>query len=272
MGNYDPFSDPRPGWVNGPTADGLIMDSHGDRIFGRYLAPALYTEGERRPVVILCHGFPGQEQNIDLAQALRRAGYFVIYFWYRGVWGSYGNYSFTHIIEDVHTVVDYIRSGKTGLAIDPEQIHLIGHSMGGFAVLNALATGLQIKKAILMAPCDLCHRYYHDTRAFASLMACKEGGYFRLAHDTVLEEDVAENASRWYFPDLVDRLPKDIPYRFLCGIQDTVCPADQHVKPLLAAMEEQGFDVTYQELDDGHAFHASRLHLAQVVADLLKDE
>ena len=70
---FDPHADPKPGFIKEPTADGLLMDSHGDRIFGRYLSPALYKEGERRPVVIMCHGMPGQEQNIDLAQALRRA-------------------------------------------------------------------------------------------------------------------------------------------------------------------------------------------------------
>jgi AmmeMemoRadiSam system protein A len=74
---FDPHADPKPGFIKEPTADGLLMDSHGDRIFGRYLSPALYKEGERRPVVIMCHGMPGQEQNIDLAQALRRAGCFV---------------------------------------------------------------------------------------------------------------------------------------------------------------------------------------------------
>ena len=50
---FDPHADPKPGWVKAPTADGLVMDSHGDRIFGRYLSPALYSVDERRPVVIL---------------------------------------------------------------------------------------------------------------------------------------------------------------------------------------------------------------------------
>ena len=268
---FDPHADPKPGWIKAPTADGLVMDSHGDRIFGRYLSPALYSVDERRPVVILCHGFPGQEQNIDLAQALRRAGFFVIYFWYRGVWGSHGNYSFTHIIEDIHTVVDYVRSGRTGLPIDTDRIYLFGHSMGGFAALNALATGLKVNRAILMAPCNLCYRYFYDKPALASLVSAKDRGYFRLTHYTALEDDLEENAQRWFFPNLIDRLPAHIPYHFICGMQDTVCPAEQHVKPLLTAMEARGFDVTYQEWDDGHSFHATRLYLADVITGLLKD-
>ena len=32
------------------------------------------------PVVILLHGFPGNERNLDLAQDMRRAGWDVLYF------------------------------------------------------------------------------------------------------------------------------------------------------------------------------------------------
>ena len=41
---FDLHSDPRPGFVKAPSADGLIMDSHGDRIFGRYQNPYLEDE------------------------------------------------------------------------------------------------------------------------------------------------------------------------------------------------------------------------------------
>jgi hypothetical protein len=33
------------------------------------------------------HGFPGNERNFDVAQALRRAGYAALVFHYRGSWG-----------------------------------------------------------------------------------------------------------------------------------------------------------------------------------------
>src|SRR5580704_5435361 len=32
------------------------------------------------PVVLLLHGFPGNEKNLDLAQAIRRDGWDVVYF------------------------------------------------------------------------------------------------------------------------------------------------------------------------------------------------
>ena len=63
----------------------------------------------------------------------------------------------------------------------------------------------------------------------------------------------------------MERLPRDIPYTILCGMQDTVCPAETHVMPMLEKMKALGFDVQYMEHDDGHSFHASRLWLASTV-------
>ncbi len=265
---YHYAADPKPGWIYGPSADGLVMESHGARIFGRYLTPARYEENQLCPVVILCHGFPGQEQNIDLAQALRRAGFIVIYFWYRGVWGSHGDYSFTHIIEDVATVVDYVKAGKTGLPIDPERIYLFGHSMGGFAVLNALAGGVQVPKAVLMAPCDLGRRYLYDPVACRRLLSSKDNGYFQLSHPNILEEDVTEHAEHWYFPNLIDRLPADISYTFIGGTQDETTPPETNIVPLLTCMQSRQYNVQYYSLDDGHSFHASRIKLAELVASI----
>ena len=50
------------------------------------------------PAVILLHGFPGNERNLDLAQDIRRAGWDVLYFNYRGSWGTPGNFSFGHAV------------------------------------------------------------------------------------------------------------------------------------------------------------------------------
>lgn len=47
------------------------------------------------PTVILLHGYPGNEKNLDLAQSLRREGWNVLFFHYRGAWGSEGEFSLT---------------------------------------------------------------------------------------------------------------------------------------------------------------------------------
>ena len=73
------------------------------------------------PTVLLLHGFPGYEQNMDLAQAIRRAGWNVFTFHYRGAWGSHGDFSFTHASEDCAAMLAYLRvpANATRLGVDP---------------------------------------------------------------------------------------------------------------------------------------------------------
>ena len=69
---------------------------------GATINAVLYTAAGAgpHPTVLLLHGLPGNEQNLDLAQAARRAGFVVLTLHYRGAWGSPGAFSFTHAIED----------------------------------------------------------------------------------------------------------------------------------------------------------------------------
>ena len=87
------------------------------------------------PLVVLMHGLPGNEQNLDLAQALRRAGWAVMTFHYRGCFGSEGQFSIDHVLEDANVAV--AQSATPAVAtlwnIDPTRIVVIGHSMGGLA-------------------------------------------------------------------------------------------------------------------------------------------
>lgn len=92
------------------------------------------------PTVVLCHGLPGLEKNLDLAQAMRRAGWTVITFNYRGSWGSPGDYRFAHNLEDTNAVIAFARNpvNAAKLRIDPKRLVIMGHSMGGWvAALTA---------------------------------------------------------------------------------------------------------------------------------------
>src|SRR4051812_41056545 len=46
----------------------------------------------KHPTLLLLHGFPGNERNLDLAQVVRARGWNAIYFDYRGSWGSQGSF------------------------------------------------------------------------------------------------------------------------------------------------------------------------------------
>jgi pimeloyl-ACP methyl ester carboxylesterase len=102
----------------------------------------LLASGEAsKPTLILLHGLPGNERNLDLAQAVRRAGWNVLTFTYRGAWGSPGTFSIANAIADANAAVDFLRQPEVAAKyrVDPRRIVLGGHSMGGFAALEVAA-------------------------------------------------------------------------------------------------------------------------------------
>ncbi|MCL1940324.1 MAG: alpha/beta hydrolase [Synergistaceae bacterium] len=113
-----------------------------------------YAQGQKAsPTVILCHGFPGFEKNADIAQTLRRAGFNVFIFSYRGAWGSQGDFTFANVITDTCKAVCYIKSDEFPLKerVNGQPVILIGHSMGGFAAVMAAARLPEVRHVISIA-------------------------------------------------------------------------------------------------------------------------
>src|SRR6266705_3237335 len=82
----------------------VTITSGGSRMNGLvYLAAPL----GQHPVVVFLHGYPGNGKNLDLEQAVRRAGYQALYVDYRGMWGSGGTFSFAHALEDTKAVLTW---------------------------------------------------------------------------------------------------------------------------------------------------------------------
>ncbi len=136
----------------------IAVPSHGAQLLG-----ALYLAAGSgpHPTAIIYHGFPGYEQNLDLAQTLRRAGYNVLAVHYRGSWGVSGNFSFAHAIEDADAEVEWISSAEVAAKyrIDPARIVLIGHSMGGYMALSAAAHHSGVAAAVSISGASLGHRF-----------------------------------------------------------------------------------------------------------------
>ena len=123
-------SDPAPTKDFPPTMDSPDIMSHGSRLNAIiYLAAGAEPHG----TVLLMHGFPGNEQNLDLAYVIRRAGWNVLFPHYRGSWGSAGTFSFSNALEDTQAALDFARDPASAkkYRIDTKKIVLIGHSMGG---------------------------------------------------------------------------------------------------------------------------------------------
>jgi len=112
---------------------GVTFDSDGHRLLGvLYLARG----EEPKPTVLLLHGCPGLEKNLDLAVRLREAGWNSLLFHYRGCWGSAGRYDLRTVPRDVVAAVDYLCGSP---AVDSSWIAAVGHSMGGWAAIVTAA-------------------------------------------------------------------------------------------------------------------------------------
>jgi acetyl esterase/lipase len=87
------------------------------------------------PTVLNLHGTPGNEQNVDIAQTLRRAGYNVLCFHYRGAWGSPGSFTQAGGVEDAVAALAFLQDPAVvaKFQIDIKRLIVIGHSYGGFA-------------------------------------------------------------------------------------------------------------------------------------------
>ena len=108
------------------------------------------------PTLLLLHGLPGNEQNLDLAQAARRAGWNVLTFHYRGSWGS-GSYSFAHCVEDGAAALAFLRSPDAArkYRINTDRIVVAGHSLGGIVAARVAADDDAVAGTFLIDPADV---------------------------------------------------------------------------------------------------------------------
>ena len=132
----------------------IHVPSHGVLINGIVYSPA---GAGPHPTLVICHGLPGNEKNLDLAQAVRRAGWNAVTFNYRGSWGSPGQFRFIQNIEDAQAVLEYLRAPANAarLGIDTKRIAIAGHSMGGWVTASVAAHDRGLIGAILISAADM---------------------------------------------------------------------------------------------------------------------
>jgi pimeloyl-ACP methyl ester carboxylesterase len=150
------FTDPPADAAHPAKMTVLHIPSHGLLINGIAYQPA---GAGLHPTLVICHGLPGNEKNLDLAQAVRRAGWNAVTFNYRGSWGSPGVYRFTQNLEDSDAVLAYLRDPASAarLGIDTQRIAIAGHSMGGWVVAHTAAHDHALLGAILISAGDMGH-------------------------------------------------------------------------------------------------------------------
>ena len=186
-----------------PSMDELSFSSGGARLNGlMYVAQGM----ESHATVILLHGYPGNERNLDLAQSIRRAGANVLYFNYRGAWGSGGTFTFANAQDDVAAAIRWLRTPDVAAKyrIDVNHVALIGHSMGAWLALLGAAGDSTITCVGALELADMSRRAQGiraDSAASRERLAydqwITEPGAPLKADATELESSLATNAQRW---------------------------------------------------------------------------
>ncbi len=251
---------------------GSPIESGGDRLNGiAYLAQGPGPH----PTLILLHGYPGEERNLDLAQAIRRSGWNVLFFHYRGAWGSEGSFSFGHAIEDVGAALrlasseEFARSHRA----DPERIALLGHSMGGFLALMAGSEHEEVDCIGSIAGTNLGAMAATEPEAAAVTAARLDSisGPIRGTTGAELVAEVAANAARFDTTRRAASLASR-PVLLVAGDRDRVTPPEIHHDPLERALLAAGAtQLRTRRLDADHAFSPARIALARTAVTWLDE-
>lgn len=200
----------------------------------------------------------------------------MLYFNYRGSWGSPGDFSFSHAIEDTAAAVASLRESAMAkrLRLDPSRIVLLGHSMGGFMAVQGAAADSSILAIGLISAADLGGRIPQPlskeleqatTQALSQAYAGE--GMAPLAGCTPegLARETIANAAQWSFQAKVDAL-KSRPALIVTS-DDGLAAANT---AFAAALRKAGDDrVTTLHLPTDHAYSDQRIPLSTAVLQWL---
>lgn len=229
------------------------------------------------PAVVLLHGFPGNERNLDLAQEIRRAGWDVLYFNYRGSWGTHGDFSFTHGVEDTAAAIAYLKQPAVAkkLRLDPARIVLIGHSVGGFNAVMAGSADASLQAVAIISAADMAGRIPQHLPKFAEGIARKKiadalvtQGLEPLNGCTAesLAQDMLDHAAVWRFADHAKALAS----RPFLAITSDDGNAQSNNELAEAIRKDGDANVAMLHLATDHSYSDKRLELATAVVDWLK--
>jgi len=265
---YDPVSmDPQqPDPAFPPAFHELLIPSHGVLLSGFMLG----ANGKGpHPTVILLHGYPGNEKNLDLAQSLRRAGYNVLFFHYRGAWGSQGDYSIGQQADDVAAVLGFVRENADRLRVDTQKLSIAGHSMGGFTALRAAARDKEIKCIAGLAAANF--------EADTSMSEAEKQGYvdytdqlFMLNNysGAKLLAEIQENAAAFDVRNLAASFTGRS-VLLITGTEDSDVPPEVQARIVAAYEKIPDINLRAELIPGDHAFSVSRIRLQRMVIEWL---
>ncbi len=233
-----------------PGLDGVTFYSHNHKLLGGFYRAA---GDSPRPTVVLLHGVPGVEKNLDIAYALRDAGWNCLTFHYRGSWGSGGDYSLHNLVDDVRAATDWVTRQP---CVDGDRLVLVGSSIGGYTTLTAGAGDSRF--AALISLCPLINP------ATAPLSSKNAEGFASMLNGIT----AAELQRQWATLPPITGMAAQLAGKrifLVTGDQDELF-SPEHYQPLLAALPSIAWH-RFPEAD--HTFTTCRRQLVAAVADWL---
>ena len=253
----------------------MMIPSHGSTLLGVfYLAAGSGTH----PTALLLHGFPGFEQNLDLAQDLRAHGWNVLAMHYRGSWGVKGDFSFHHAAEDADTEVRFLLdpANVKKYRIDTHRLIVIGHSMGGYMAASATAHNPQIAGVVLISAWNIGAEYESRQHTAPEARSIQkeakalesDGNLVPLAGTSgeALAREIYQNQKALNFNNLAPAIaPRPV---FVITANEGLAPADH---ALAEALRKAGdTHVTERHWDTDHSYSGQRTELAHAILEWIQ--
>ncbi|WP_262692918.1 alpha/beta hydrolase family protein [Kordiimonas aestuarii] len=255
---------------NPPGMVELVVPSHGAKMNGH-----LYTANGPgpHPTVVMLHGFPGNEKNLDLAQALRRAGFNTLYFHYRGAWGSEGKYSLRHVTEDAAAALAFLRKEGTAgnMRIDADRISLFGHSLGGFTALYTGAADTRVRCTVAAAPADLVN--FIKSASSETVVSTEAQAPVPGLDGYSFADLVSETQANMKDFDLTRKMAAfhDRPLLVISGDKDSAVPLADQIPLANAATDAGAAPFEHTIMDADHGFSWNRIAFMQKVTSWMQE-
>lgn len=255
----------------------IVIRSGGDNIVGRIFAT---REGPRAPTLIVVPGWPGNPDDVlGLGDFLSSRGVNVVMFNPRGLHESGGEASFSHTLEDIGEVVNWVRTRGPQHGINAEMLVLGGHSYGGGLALAYASKDPTIRlllsiagtdHALLIRKVDGDEQYGMFIRELLESTAVPEGpAHFDVDYTlTELRENQAILGLRENAAGLADRS-----LLLIGGWEDENVTVDEYLLPFYRELRDHGAtDIDFLVFHDDHQFGEVRADMSQAVLDWIQSK
>lgn len=250
----------------------MVLPSHGVMLYGIFY---LAAGAGPHPTAIIFHGFPGFEQNLDIAQDLRAHGWNVLAMHYRGSWGVKGDFSFEHSAEDADAQVSFVLDPENArkYGIDSRRVIVIGHSMGGYMAASAIAHNKAVAAAILISAWNIGTGYSSrhrpvspaaDIAADAKLLA-QDNNLLPLSGTSAdaLAREIYDHQSALNMNNLAPAIaPRPV---FVITASEGLAPSDQAFAEALRKAGDTR--VAEHHWDTDHSYSGVRAELSRAILD-----